>query len=38
MGVYASACDEVFEVRNLRQLAGFVEGVAMPVSRPVRHL
>lgn len=38
MGAYAAVCDEVHEVRNLRQLAGFVERVALPVSRPVRRL
>ena len=38
MGLYAAVCDEVYEVRNLRQLAGFVERVALPVSRPVRRL
>ncbi|MBI5157699.1 MAG: VWA domain-containing protein [Acidimicrobiia bacterium] len=38
MGAYAAVCDEVHEVRNLRQLAGFVEQVALPVSRPVRRL
>jgi hypothetical protein len=38
MSVYAEACDEVHEVRNLRQLERFVEKVAIPVSRPVRRL
>jgi hypothetical protein len=38
MSVYAEACDEVHEVRNLRQLERFVERVAIPVSRPVRRL
>jgi hypothetical protein len=38
MGTYAAVCDEVHEVRNLRQLAGFVERVALPVSRPVRRV
>jgi uncharacterized protein with von Willebrand factor type A (vWA) domain len=38
MGAYAAVCDEVHEVRNLRQLARFVEAVALPVSRPVRRL
>ena len=38
MGGYAAVCDEVYEVRTLRQLAGFVERVALPVSRPVRRL
>ena len=38
MSAYAEACDEVHEVRNLRQLERFVEKVAIPVSRPVRRL
>ena len=38
MGVYAEACDEVHEVRNLRQLERFVERVAIPTTRPVRRL
>ena len=38
MAVYAAVCDQVYEVRNLRQLADFVERVAVPVSRPVRRL
>lgn len=38
MGAYAAVCDEVHEVRNLRQLTAFVERVALPVSRPVRRL
>lgn len=33
MSRYAPMCDEVFEVRNLRQLEGFVEKVA---DRPIR--
>ncbi|MDH3308907.1 MAG: VWA domain-containing protein, partial [Acidimicrobiia bacterium] len=28
MGAYAAACDEVYEVRNLRQLEAFVETIA----------
>lgn len=36
MGVYAPWCDEVTEVRNLRQLERFVERVALPTSRSVR--
>jgi len=36
MGAYAAACDEVYEVRNLRQLERFVERVATPVTRPAR--
>ncbi len=36
MGAYGAVCDEVHEVRNLRQLSAFVERVALPVSRPVR--
>ena len=36
MGIYGAVCDEVHEVRNLRQLSRFVERVALPVSRPVR--
>jgi uncharacterized protein with von Willebrand factor type A (vWA) domain len=35
-GVYAPVCDEVYEVRNLRQLERFVEKVATPSTRPVR--
>jgi hypothetical protein len=38
MGAYSAVCDEVHEVRNLRHLAGFVERVALPVSRPVRRM
>jgi uncharacterized protein with von Willebrand factor type A (vWA) domain len=38
MGAYAAVCDEVHEVRSLRQLERFVEKVAIPVSRPVRRL
>ncbi len=33
MGAYAPWCDGVYEVRNLRQLAGFVEKVALPTHR-----
>lgn len=36
MGTYAPVCDEVYEVRNLRQLERFVERVATPVTRPIR--
>lgn len=36
MAAYAPVCDEVHEVRNLRQLAAFVERVALPTMRPVR--
>lgn len=36
MGVYAPWCDEVHEVRTLRQLERFVERVALPTTRPVR--
>lgn len=36
IGAYAPACDEVHEVRNLRQLERFVEKVAAPLTRPVR--
>ena len=35
-GAYRPACDGVFEVRTLRQLAAFVEQVALPAARPVR--
>jgi uncharacterized protein with von Willebrand factor type A (vWA) domain len=38
IGTYAPVCDGVFEVRNLRQLARFVERIAIPVTRPVRRL
>lgn len=38
MSIYATVCDEVYEVRNLRQLGDFVEQVALPVSRPVRRI
>lgn len=38
MGAYASVCDEVHEVRNLRQLEAFVERVALPTSRPFRRV
>lgn len=37
MGVYSKVCDEAHEVRNLRQLSRFVEQVALPSTRPVRH-
>ena len=36
MGLYAPLCDEVSEVRTLRQLERFVERVAIPPTRPVR--
>ena len=36
MGKYAVFCDEVFEVRNLRQLERFVEEIAEPGRRRVR--
>ncbi len=36
MGAYAPYCDGVYEVRNLRQLAGFVEQVALPTHRRMR--
>lgn len=36
--VYRPVCDGAFEVRTLRQLAAFVEQVALPATRPVpRH-
>lgn len=38
MSDYAPLCDEVHEVRNLRQLEGFVERVALPVARPVHRV
>ncbi len=38
MGLYAPWCDEVSEVRNLRQLERFVERVAIPTTRPMRPL
>jgi uncharacterized protein with von Willebrand factor type A (vWA) domain len=38
MGRYAAVCDGVFEVRNLRQLAAFVETVDLPSTRPVRRI
>jgi uncharacterized protein with von Willebrand factor type A (vWA) domain len=38
IGSYEPVCDGVFEVRNLRQLAAFVERVAIPVTRPVRRI
>lgn len=37
MSAFAAHCEGVFEVRNLRQLEAFVEGLAMPV-RGKRHL
>ena len=36
LGVYRPLCDGVYEVRTLRQLAAFVEQVALPASRPAR--
>ncbi len=36
VGVYRPICDGVHEVRTLRQLAAFVEQVALPAARPVR--
>ncbi len=36
IGSYAPYCDGVYEVRNLRQLAGFVEQVALPTHRRMR--
>jgi uncharacterized protein with von Willebrand factor type A (vWA) domain len=38
MSLYSPWCDEVSEVRNLRQLEGFVERVAIPTTRPMRPL
>ena len=38
MGTYAEVCDEVYEVRNLRQLEAFVEKVALPTTRPIRRV
>jgi uncharacterized protein len=35
--LYRPVCDGVYEVRTLRQLASFVEQVALPSSRLVRH-
>lgn len=36
LGVYRPLCDGVYEVRTLRQLAAFVEQVALPAARPAR--
>lgn len=36
MGAYSPWCDEVSEVRNLRQLERFVEKVSIPTTRPIR--
>lgn len=36
LSIYRTVCDGVYEVRTLRQLAAFVEQVALPVARPVR--
>lgn len=36
LSTYRSVCDGVFEVRTLRQLADFVERVALPTTRSVR--
>lgn len=38
MGAFAPMCDEVSEVRNLRQLEKFVERAVLPVTRPVRRV
>ena len=38
IGRYAEVCDGVHEVRSLRQLAAFVERVALPATRPVRRV
>ena len=38
ISTYAEVCDGVYEVRNLRQLEGFVEKVAVPVTRSVRRV
>ncbi len=38
MGSYAPLCDGVYEVRNLRQLAAFVEEAALPTYRRVRRV
>jgi uncharacterized protein with von Willebrand factor type A (vWA) domain len=36
LSTYRTVCDGVYEVRTLRQLAAFVEQVALPTARPVR--
>lgn len=36
LGAYRPVCDGVYEVRTLRQLAAFVEQVALPAARPGR--
>jgi len=36
LATYRTVCDGVYEVRTLRQLAAFVEQVALPTARPVR--
>ncbi len=36
LSTYRDVCDGVYEVRTLRQLAAFVERVALPTARPVR--
>ena len=36
LSAYRPSCDGVHEVRTLRQLAAFVEQVALPAARPVR--
>ena len=36
LATYRSVCDGVYEVRTLRQLAAFVEQVALPTARRVR--
>lgn len=38
LSTYRSVCDGVYEVRTLRQLAAFVEQVALPTTRVVRRL
>ena len=38
LATYRSVCDGVYEVRTLRQLAAFVEQVALPTARPVRRM
>jgi len=36
LAAYRTVCDGVYEVRTLRQLAAFVEEVALPSARRVR--
>ena len=38
LSAYAAFCDGVYEVRNLRQLAAFVEEAALPTYRRVRRV